>query len=155
MANAVVSSGIVLKERLDAMVQLNILKKQGKRQKVRSRSAFAVGQRVVRKNIRMQQRKGGKLERTWLGPYTITKLENKSADLRDDKGRQHPKINTDHLKPFTDPTPVMHDLSYHPTACRSPPAPTSLQLASPTQSLATSSTQDPVIPEDDVVRSRK
>jgi hypothetical protein len=96
VANAVVSSGIVLKERLDAMVQLNILKKQGKRQKVRSRSAFAVGQRVVRKNIRMQQRKGGKLERTWLGPYTISKLEKKSADLRDDRGRQHPKINSNH-----------------------------------------------------------
>ena len=48
---------------------------------------------------------GGKLERTWLGPYTITKLESKSADLRDDKGRQHPKINTDHLKPFTEPIP--------------------------------------------------
>ena len=187
MANAVVSSGIVLKERLDAMVQLNILKKPGKSQKVRSRSVFAVCclLRVLRKNICMQQRKGGKLERTWLGPYIIKKLENKSADLRDDKGRQHPKINTDHLKPFTDPTPrIPHriqptpheepplkktlidtipsthspaplDLSYHPTACQSPPAPTSLQLASPTQSLATSSTQDPVIPEDDVVRSRK
>jgi hypothetical protein len=120
VANAVVSSGIVLKERLDAMVQLNILKKQGKRQKVRSRSAFAVGQRVVRKNIRMQQRKGGKLERTWLGPYTITKLENKSADLRDDKGRQHPKINTDHLKPFTDPTPrIPHRIQ--PTPHEEPP----------------------------------
>ena len=51
VANTVVSSGIALKERLDAMVQLNILKKPGKSQKVRSRSAFAVGQGVLRKNI--------------------------------------------------------------------------------------------------------
>ena len=32
MANAVVSSGIALKERLDAMVQLNVLKKTGQKE---------------------------------------------------------------------------------------------------------------------------
>jgi hypothetical protein len=41
VANTVVSSSIALKETLDAIVQLNVLKKQHKRQKIRSRSAFA------------------------------------------------------------------------------------------------------------------
>ncbi|CAL8399393.1 unnamed protein product [Arctogadus glacialis] len=81
VANTVVSSGIALKETLDAMVQLNVLKKQDKRQKIRSRYAFALGQLVLRKNIRMQQRKGGKLERTWLGPqhFQIGKQKSRLA----------------------------------------------------------------------------
>lgn len=42
----------------------------------------------------------GKPERSWLGPYEIVHLQEKSADLRDEKGFFPPKINTDHLKPF-------------------------------------------------------
>ena len=105
VANKAVSSGIALKETFDAMVRNSVVKKQEKRQKIPFKSAFTVGQRVLRKNIRTQQRKGGKLERTWLGPYLITKIDRKSADLMDDNGNQHAKINTDHLKPFIDPAP--------------------------------------------------
>ena len=80
VANKAVSSGIALKETFDAMVRNSVVKKQEKRQKIPFKSAFTVGQRVLRKNIRTQQRKGGKLERTWLGPYRITQIDKKSAE---------------------------------------------------------------------------
>ncbi|CAL9696274.1 unnamed protein product [Knipowitschia caucasica] len=60
---------------------------------------FKVGDKVLRLNIRSQQRKGGKLERNWTGPYTIVKLVNKSADLQSETAF-FPKVNTDQLKIF-------------------------------------------------------
>ncbi|KAL6455441.1 hypothetical protein MHYP_G00361070 [Metynnis hypsauchen] len=67
---------------------------QAARHKVRARKeaaraishTFAVGEKVLRRNIRSQQRKGGKLDRDFLGPFTITSLQGKSADLIDDNG---------------------------------------------------------------------
>ncbi|XP_073802848.1 uncharacterized protein [Danio rerio] len=95
-----VSGAISLKEKIDHMVKENVKKKQERRQKVQNQAQFSVGQKVLRKNIRSQQRKGGKLERSWLGPFEIIQLKEKSADLRDEKGHIYPKISTDHLKLF-------------------------------------------------------
>ncbi|XP_041843372.1 uncharacterized protein LOC121641350 [Melanotaenia boesemani] len=61
---------------------------------------FAVGDMVLRQNIRSQQRKGGKLEANFLGPFTIIALAGKSADLQGENGSVHKKVSIDHLKPF-------------------------------------------------------
>ena len=47
---------------------------------------FNVGDMVWRLNIRSRQRKGGKLDPNFLGPYTVLSVENKSADLVDVNG---------------------------------------------------------------------
>lgn len=70
-----------------------------------------MGDRVWRKNVRSQQRKGGKLEANYLGPFTIIALEEKSADLEDERGVKFPKINIDHIKPHLEDIPrVPHKL---------------------------------------------
>nr|XP_049591118.1 uncharacterized protein LOC125978107 [Syngnathus scovelli] len=58
-----------------------------------------IGDLVLRQNIRSQQRKGGKLNPNFLGPYKIVAIEGKTADLQDENGALVPKINIDHLKP--------------------------------------------------------
>ncbi|KAK5890852.1 hypothetical protein CesoFtcFv8_014333 [Champsocephalus esox] len=47
---------------------------------------FKVGDKVWRQNKRSQQRKGGKLEANFLGPFPIKSLQGKSADLQGEKG---------------------------------------------------------------------
>ncbi|RXN33026.1 sentrin-specific protease 1-like isoform X1 [Labeo rohita] len=112
IAENTVSEAISLKEKMDHIVKENVgKKKQERRHRVATQAPFSVGQKVLRKNIRTQQRKGGKLERSWLGPYEIVFLKEKSADLRDEKRHIYPKINTDHLKLFKEETPrVPHRL---------------------------------------------
>ncbi|XDV22531.1 hypothetical protein PO909_027412 [Leuciscus waleckii] len=68
-------------------------------------TTFKVGDKVWRRNIRAEQRKGGKLESNYLGPFAITCLEGKSADLEDVRGVTFPKINIDHLKHHVDDLP--------------------------------------------------
>jgi len=43
-----------------------------------------------------RNRKGGKLERDLLGPFVITNIEGKSADLKSTKGSTLAKIYIDH-----------------------------------------------------------
>ena len=64
---------------------------------------FMVGDKVLRKNIREEQWKGGKLEAEWLGTYVISNIEGKSADLKSAKGSTVSKINIDHLKQYVEP----------------------------------------------------
>ncbi|CAM4276443.1 unnamed protein product [Leuciscus chuanchicus] len=64
-----------------------------------------VGDRVLRQNIRSRQRKGGKLNPDYLGPYTVINVEGKSIDVVDDEGKQIPKINIDHLIIFLEDPP--------------------------------------------------
>ena len=90
-------------------VEANIKERQDKvRKRKLSKGAydsFMVGDKVLRKNIRQEQRKGGKLEADLLGPFTITQIEEKSVDLRNDKGKILEKINIDHLKRYVVPQP--------------------------------------------------
>lgn len=131
-----VSGAISLKEKMDHIVKENVKKKQERRQRVANQAPFSVGQKVLRKNIRTQQRKGGKLERSWLGPYEIVHLKDKSADLRDEKGSIYPKISTDHLKSFKENTPRLpHRLILHEPQLKRPhqetgrhPSPTPVDL---------------------------
>lgn len=60
-----------------------------KEKKQASRTAthtFVPGEKVLSRNIRSQQRKGGKLDRDFLGPFTITSIKGKSADLINENG---------------------------------------------------------------------
>nr|XP_057941408.1 uncharacterized protein LOC131137437 isoform X3 [Doryrhamphus excisus] len=59
----------------------------------RKQVSFAAGDRVWRQNVRSQQRKGGKLESNFLGPFTITTIHGKSADLIGDNGVDYKKIS--------------------------------------------------------------
>lgn len=54
---------------------------------------FVVGDLVLRKNIRIQQRKGGKLDHAQLGLYTIARIEVKNADLLSKEGKLTPMIH--------------------------------------------------------------
>ncbi|KAA0716605.1 hypothetical protein E1301_Tti018825 [Triplophysa tibetana] len=85
----------------------NIKKSQKKIQKKCQSliSKFKVGDKVWRQNIRTKQRKGGKLDANFLGPFTITSLEGKSADLENGMGVKIPKINIDRLKPYCEESP--------------------------------------------------
>ena len=79
----------------------NTKKAQEKMKRMSQKSSmqkFNVGDMVWRLNIRSRQRKGGKLDPNFLGPYTVLSVENKSADLVDVNGVVFPKINIDHLK---------------------------------------------------------
>jgi len=40
-----------------------------------------------------------------LGPYTIKNIKGKNADLIDERGVIYPKINTDHLRLYTEEMP--------------------------------------------------
>ena len=65
--------------------------------------SFVVGNKVLRKNIREDQRKDVKLEAEWLGPYVICNIEGKSVDLKSGKGTAVSKINICHLKKYVEP----------------------------------------------------
>ena len=95
---------------------------------------FKVGDKVWRLNVRSQQRKGGKLERDFSGPFTIVKLQDKSADLQSEEGRLFPKISTDHLKKYVEQNPqVPHKFTTTPATASAPPA-TAASTAPPASS---------------------
>lgn len=84
-----------------AQVQKRMTRKEQKAKKVK----LTVGDKVWRCNVRSQQRKGGKLDPNFLGPYTIKNIEGKNADLIDERGAILPKINIDHLRLYTEQKP--------------------------------------------------
>ncbi|KAK9972331.1 hypothetical protein ABG768_025646, partial [Culter alburnus] len=78
-----------------------LTRKEQKAKKVK----LTVGDKVWRCNVQSQQRKGGKLDQNFLGPYTIKNIEGKNADLIDERGAILPKINIDHLRLYTEQKP--------------------------------------------------
>ncbi|XP_019210278.1 uncharacterized protein LOC102075523 [Oreochromis niloticus] len=121
--------------KLDEVLQAaisNTKKTQSKYQnknKGRPSPSFTVGMKVWRMNTRSQQRKGGKLDRNYLGPYTIAAISGKSVDLLDSKGVTIPKINIDHLMVFTEEQPrIPHKLS---NASSSEPSTTTTSTVGP------------------------
>ncbi len=56
--------------------------------------------------MRCRQRKGGKLDPDYIGPYTVINVDGKSIDLKDYKRRSCPKINKDHLVHFLEEYPT-------------------------------------------------
>ena len=104
MAEECITECIRRQDRIFKTVQDNITNVQGKVKKRKLEKGMAidiqVGDRVLRQNIRSKQRKGGKLDPDYLGPYTVINVEGKSIDVVDDEGKQIPKINIDHLIHF-------------------------------------------------------
>jgi len=99
---------------------------------------FKVGDQVLRKNIREEQRRGGKLERDLLGPFVVTNIQGKSADLKSTKGSTVAKINIDHLKRYVEPEVRIH-AKWFATSAAQVPSP----LRSPTKSCT-----EPASPEE-------
>ncbi|XP_034054774.1 uncharacterized protein LOC117534630 isoform X3 [Gymnodraco acuticeps] len=62
---------------------------------------FQVGDQVLRRNVRQEQRKGGKLEDDWLGPFIILELEGEKAIVG--KGAKKLQTNIDHLTHYFQP----------------------------------------------------
>nr|XP_023697524.1 nuclear pore complex protein DDB_G0274915-like [Paramormyrops kingsleyae] len=119
--------------------------KQKKRIKETSSPAFHVGMKVWRLNVRSQQRKGGKLDPNYLGPYTITAIVDKSADLLDSQGVTIPKINTDHLIEYKEEHPrVPRKCSLDsPTTLSGPPNTTTSSVPSTTSSVPSTTSSAP------------
>ena len=84
------------------ILQGNISKQQEKiRRRMKhgaAKPALKVGDKVWRQNVRSQQRKGGKLEPNFLGPFTVVALQGKSADLLAEGGTVINNVNVDHLQ---------------------------------------------------------
>nr|XP_047130952.1 uncharacterized protein LOC124810314 [Hydra vulgaris] len=68
-------------------------------------SKFFVGQKVLLRNLKKENRKGGKMTFSWLGPYEILDiLSNSTCLLRNIKGnnRIKKKYSLHHVKPFVE-----------------------------------------------------
>ncbi|KAK1166319.1 hypothetical protein AOXY_G12923 [Acipenser oxyrinchus oxyrinchus] len=110
LGEEVVFPGIKLKDKIYETVRANaqtaVNKTKARKEAAGAvRHTFTLGEKVLRKNRRSQQRKGGKMDRDLLGPFTITAVQGKSADLTDEKGKVFPSISLDHLVPYTEEFP--------------------------------------------------
>lgn len=94
---------------------------------------------MLRQNVQSRQRKGGKLDPDYIGPYTVMNVDGKSIDLKDDKGHSCPKINKDHLVHFLEGYP-----SKVPKLSDSFPVTVSSALPNPPGYTPAASTQPPV-----------
>lgn len=90
VAEEAVSEDIKRLDQIKDIVHGNITKQQertSRRMKHGApKSALKIGDQVWRQNVRNQQRKGGKLEANFLGPFTVMALHGKSADLLREDG---------------------------------------------------------------------
>uniref|UniRef100_A0AAV2KN59 Uncharacterized protein n=1 Tax=Knipowitschia caucasica TaxID=637954 RepID=A0AAV2KN59_KNICA len=78
-------------------------KRQQKRELTGQDDQFRVGDFVLVKNIRQEQRKGGKLERDMLGPFRIFSLDGKTASLKAPDGTVRKCMSIDHMTPYIVP----------------------------------------------------
>lgn len=104
----IIKPAIQLQDQVDEAVRKNM---QASRNKIKAEKitsgtvvhTFVVRKRVLRSNVRSQQRKGGKLDNYFFGgPFTIISLQGKSSNLINDKGVEFAKIN---LVPFFNEEP--------------------------------------------------
>ncbi|XP_034447402.1 uncharacterized protein LOC117765167 isoform X2 [Hippoglossus hippoglossus] len=108
-----------------------------KREEMGHDDNFRVGEQVMRANIHQEQRKGEKMESSMLGPFTIVKLEGKSADLVMLKSKVIHKVNIDQLTRYIEATPriphkwLTESSSTISVSPSSPVASTSAPAASP------------------------
>jgi len=63
------------------------------------------GDKVLVKNVRQENRKGGKMDPDILGPFTIINIEGKNDDVISTKGKKKLKFNIDHLIKYVEPEP--------------------------------------------------
>ncbi|XP_033966349.1 uncharacterized protein [Pseudochaenichthys georgianus] len=101
-----VFEGLKKQEAVFAEVKSNITKSQNKIRKKKEGGQvdnFQVGDLVLQRNKRSEQRKGGKLDADMLGPFRILNIEGKVADLATKKGKKTRRVNIDHLKHYIQP----------------------------------------------------
>lgn len=117
-----------LSDRRETMevVKQNIAKSQ---EKVRKRKMekgqednFMAGDKVLVRNVRQENRKGGKMDPDMLGPFTIVNIEDKNVDVVSTKGKKKLKFNVDHLIKYVEPEPHIPK-KWIPSTPLSPPAP--------------------------------
>ena len=108
----------------------NVRKKQEavqKRKMLRGdKTSFNVGDKVLLLNIKELQRKGGKMERSSLGPLVILSLKGKLATLASLDAPQKTIANIDLLSPFIEPEEripaKLKKVGTSPLASPSPPS---------------------------------
>ncbi|KAK7879084.1 hypothetical protein WMY93_034133 [Mugilogobius chulae] len=87
-----VCDGLKDQEQTHTQARANVLRSQQKTTLKRAKKGhedhFKVGDLVLMKNIREEQRKGGKLEDDMLGPFSIINIQGKSVDLRATNGSE-------------------------------------------------------------------
>lgn len=129
----VLSGAIERQEAINSLVCENIAtaQKQYQMPKPAKQACFQVGDKVLRKNVHNQQRKCGKLDKNWIGPFTIVAIGKNSADLHSDN-QFLPKVNIDHLRSFKTPQPIIpHNLKSKKGQSLTASAPPTGQAAAP------------------------
>ncbi|KAL0194983.1 hypothetical protein M9458_008555, partial [Cirrhinus mrigala] len=109
VAEECISECVKQQDRLYQVVKENMAQVHSKIEKRKLQEkprVLQVGDRVLRQNIRSQQRKGGKLDPDYVGPYTVSNVKDRSIDLADDNGKIYPKVNLDHLVHFKEEPPA-------------------------------------------------
>ena len=100
-----IPEGLKKQEAVFTEVKLNMKRSQDNVRKSKVRKGqednFQVGDQVLRRNVRHEQRKGGKLEDDWLGPFIILELEGKKAIVG--KGTKKLQTDIDHLTHYFQP----------------------------------------------------
>ena len=99
------------RQQLLEAAKANIKKQQERQKELYDRkharpNAFAVGERVLKKDFTRKKRRGGKMDHRYQGPLVITKNLGKGFyRLQDveDPGVVIEKISGAHLKPYKDP----------------------------------------------------
>lgn len=109
LASQSLTTGLQDLPKVHNMVLENVEKVREKVRKRKTRQGqedrFEVGDKVLRKNIREEQRKGGKMGSAMLGPFTISNIEGKGVDLVSEKGKAILKVNVDHLSRYIEAEP--------------------------------------------------
>ncbi|RXN15276.1 myosin-1 isoform X3 [Labeo rohita] len=132
-----------LSDRRETMeaVKKNILNSQDKVRKRKMERGqednFVVGDKVLVRNVRQENRKGGTMDPDMLGPFTVVNIHDKIVDVVSKKGKKKMKFNTDHLIKYVEPephipkkwissnTPSSPPSSPHPPPASPPPLPAS------------------------------
>ena len=105
--DAVLSSAIAIRSKIHEDASTNILKAQGKQKRDYDRrhnstTIIQIGDKVLLRNNKRADRKGGKFTYRWLGPYVVKDLAQKGlATLVSNKGVELKKKNNSlQLKPL-------------------------------------------------------
>lgn len=128
ISNEEVCEGLQSQEVVYAEVTKNVKTTQDKIRRGKTKrgeeDGFQVRDLVFCKNVRQEQRKGGKLDADMLGPLKIVMLDGKSADLVSEKGKRTLKVNIDQLTHYFQPEErVPAKLKNLSASCEGPSAP--------------------------------
>ncbi|KAF3855802.1 hypothetical protein F7725_016525 [Dissostichus mawsoni] len=93
--------GLKKQEAVFTEVKQNMKRSQDNVRKRKVKKGQEDNFQVLRRNVRQEQRKGGKLEDDWLEPYIILELEGKKAIVG--KGTKKLQTNIDHLTHYFQP----------------------------------------------------